>query len=733
MTMKYKSTLTALIVPFASIGSLAQNPFHLKNDSTLQTTQLQDVVVSSNRIAEKRRMASTLVAVVDARTFERTQSNTLAQGLKFQPGIRVETNCQNCGFSQVRINGLEGPYSQILIDSRPVFSALAGVYGLEQLPTNMIERVEVIRGGGSALFGSSAIAGTINIITKEPDGNSATLSHEMRGLGGLHRFENTTNFNASLVAPDRHFGLALFGQTRHRSAYDHDGDGFSEMPLLDGHTLGFRTYFKPTSQLRLTAEYHNMHEFRRGGDRVHVQPHMAFVAEQLEHTNHNASIAASYFSLDARHLIDVYASLMKVDRKSYYGGGDTTMTDLPKRLASYGTTKGLTYLAGAQYAYAFPHLFFMPARLTAGFEYKHDDLDDISGYRTAPIKQAVHTEGIFIQNEWKDERFSLLLGARFDKHSLLRHAIFSPRVNVRYVPTKSLTLRATYSRGFRAPQIFDEDLHVDNAGGELIISANSPHLKEETSHSFSLSADWTQRFGNWQVNLLGEAFYTSLVDAFSFLQKEVTENGKTYTQKLRTNSDGAKVFGTNLEARLSYTSLFNIQAGLTLQSSRWNTAKQWHEDDTYTTRRLYRTPNAYAYFVASFHPTKDFTFSLSGNYTGTMLTGHEIPTEEDGTLTLFNGKPSATIHPERLQHGEGQTVTTYGARTLSTPSFFELGLKASYDLTLFARTTATLYAGVQNIFNAYQSDFDRGPARDSAYTYGPTAPRCFYTGIKLAF
>ncbi len=89
-----------------------------------------------------------------------------ADGLNFQPGVRVENNCQNCGFQQVRINGLEGPYTQILVDSRPIFSAQTGVYGLEQIPANMIERVEIMRGGGSALFGSSAIAGTINIITK---------------------------------------------------------------------------------------------------------------------------------------------------------------------------------------------------------------------------------------------------------------------------------------------------------------------------------------------------------------------------------------------------------------------------------------------------------------------------------------------------------------------------------------------------------------------------------------
>ena len=105
---------------------------------------------------------------MDTKLFESTHATCLAQGLSFQPGVRVEDNCQNCGFTQVRINGLDGHYSQILMDSRPIFSALTGMYGLEQIPANMIERVEVVRRGGSALFGASAIGGTINIITKEP-------------------------------------------------------------------------------------------------------------------------------------------------------------------------------------------------------------------------------------------------------------------------------------------------------------------------------------------------------------------------------------------------------------------------------------------------------------------------------------------------------------------------------------------------------------------------------------
>lgn len=137
--------------------------------------------------------------VVDSKVFESANANNLAQGLVFQPGVRVENNCQNCGFNQVRINGLDGRYSQILIDSRPIMSALAGVYGLEQIPTNMIDRVEVVRGGGSALFGSSAIAGVINIITKEPTTNSVSFSESLGATGFKDIDNNLASMHLSLA------------------------------------------------------------------------------------------------------------------------------------------------------------------------------------------------------------------------------------------------------------------------------------------------------------------------------------------------------------------------------------------------------------------------------------------------------------------------------------------------------------------------------------------------------
>ena len=321
----------------------------LKNGKTLEINiemeedqiALDGVVVSANRSETTRRLSPSLVNVLDAKIFKATNAVNLSQGLNFQPGVRVETNCQNCGFQQVRINGLDGPYTQILIDSRPIFSALSGVYGLEQIPANMIERVEVMRGGGSALFGSSAIAGTINIITKEPLRNSGELGHTFTSIGGSSSFDNNTTMNASLVTENGKAGMYIFGQNRYRAGFDYDGDGFTELPKLKNQTVGFRSYIKTSTYSKLTFEYHHMNEYRRGGNNLDIPPHEADIAEQLEHSIDGGGLKFDLFSKDYKQKLSIFTSAQNTSRDSYYGTN--------KDPNAYGKTTDLTWMAGAQY------------------------------------------------------------------------------------------------------------------------------------------------------------------------------------------------------------------------------------------------------------------------------------------------------------------------------------------------------------------------------------------------
>ena len=552
---------------------------------------LDEVVVSANRNETKRRLAPNLVNVIGGKLFDITQSTCLAQGLNFQPGVRTEDDCQNCGFTQVRINGLDGHYSQILVDSRPVFSSLNGVYGLEQIPANMVDRVEVVRGGGSALFGASAIGGTINIITKEPIRNSASFGHTFMSQGGANSFDNVTTGNVSLVTDDNKAGVYAYGQTRTRQGYDHDGDGYTELPELKSQTFGLSSYLRLSPFSKLSLQYHGIHEFRRGGNKLDQIAHVANVTEQVEHNIQGGGLTYDFFSPDEKNRLSAYFSFQTTARKSYYGGiGEGTEEDIEAAEKAYGTTHDLTYVAGTQYVHSFGKLLFMPSDLTLGAEYNFDGLKDVILGYDRHFKQDVRIGSFFFQNEWKNKQWSFLLGGRLDKHNLMDHVIFSPRANLRFNPTENVNLRLTYAGGFRAPQAFDEDLHVGVVGGERLVTVLADNLKEERSNSFSLSADLYHKFGSVQTNLLIEGFYTDLNNVFALRQLDQPDAQGNTVQE-RYNAYGAKVLGLNIEAKAMFTRWFTLQAGITLQQSHYDKAIAWNDEvPEQKYKKMMRTP-----------------------------------------------------------------------------------------------------------------------------------------------
>lgn len=667
---------------------------------------LDEVVVSANRMETMRRIAPNLVSVADSRLFESTHSTCLAQGLCFQPGVRVENNCQNCGFTQVRINGLDGHYSQILMDSRPIFSALTGVYGLEQIPSSMIERVEIVRGGGSALFGASAIGGTINIITKEPTHNSAEVAHSLMSLGGSNSFENNTTLNASLVTEDNKAGFFVYGQNRYRSGYDHNEDGYTELPNLRNQTVGLRSFLRLNPFSKLTLQYHSINEFRRGGNLLKRPPHESNITEQVEHNINGGGLSYDYFAPDEKNRLNVYFSFQNTDRKSYYGGTGEGITEEDKENAekAYGTTSDLTLVGGAQYIHSFDKLIFLPSDFTVGAEYNYDGLkDDVLAYQRH-MDQKVRIASAFLQNEWKNEQWSFLVGGRVDKHNLVSNAIFSPRVNLRFNPNKNVNFRASYSGGFRAPQAFDEDLHVGIVGGERVVTRLAENLKEERSNSFSVSTDLYHSFGKVQTNLLIEGFYTILDDVFASrkLDKKDAQGNEILE---RYNAYGAKVWGLNLEGKVAFTSWLQLQGGITFQKSRYDEAVEWDENAP-KEKKMMRTPDVYGYFTATVEPIKRLSASLSGTYTGKMLVGRA-----------------------GIEEGPGQRDPL----AITTPDFFVLNMKVAYDIPVYKQITMQINAGIQNITNAYQKDFDKGWNRDSGYIYGPSLPRSYFVGAKISY
>ena len=406
-----------------TVSAEATSVVHFQMEEVSFTTD--EVVVSANRNEVSRKAAPVVVNVMSAKLFETVNSTDLAKSLNFQSGLRVENNCQNCGFPQVRINGLEGPYSQILINSRPIISALSGVYGLEQIPVNMIERVEVVRGGGSALFGANAVGGTINIITKDPINNSFQVASTMSNMNGKS-WEQYMGGNVSLVAKDNSYGIALYETYRNRNPYDADGDGFSELGKLNMNTFGMRAYYRPNYFSRINVEYHTTNEFRRGGNKFNLQPHEADITEQTKHIINSGGVSYDRY-WGEKHKMSVYGSIQHTDRNSYYGA--------QKDMNAYGKTNDLTWVVGGMYVGNMDRCLFAPATFTGGVEYQSNSLHDVmTGYHR-DMQQDVRIAGGFVQNEWRLNRWTMLVGARLDKHNLIDHPIFSPRVNFLYKPS----------------------------------------------------------------------------------------------------------------------------------------------------------------------------------------------------------------------------------------------------------------------------------------------------------
>ena len=652
--------------------------------------QLNSVVVTANRYATKRQEAATIVNVLSPKLFETTAVSCVADALCFQPGLRVENTCSNCGKTDLRINGLQGQYTQILMDSRPVFSSMASVYGLEQVPAAMIDRIEVVRGGGSAVYGANAIAGVVNIITKEPVRNFVNLANTSN-VNERAGYDINTDLNASVMSENRKIGAYIFASHRTRSAYDRDDDGFSEVPQLRTTTAGTRVFFKTSAYSKLTAEYHHTTDYRRGGNKRDEEPHKADIAEQLRHNIDAGSLAFDWFSVDSRHFVSAYSAIQHIGRESYFGAGQDT--------AAYGRSSDLTSNTGLQYRFSYP-CGRMNGDLTVGAEYNYNGLHDrMLGYNR-DMRQNVHVVGAYAQNEWKNTQWSVLIGARLEKHNLLKRVVVNPRATVRYTPIEGLVLRAGYSSGYRAPQAYDEDLHVAAVGGNVSLITLDPDLKPEYSHSATLSLDWYRRFDNLEVNLTGEGFYTYLQDVFY-----LREDGKDAMNNLlftRTNAPGAWVGGINFEGKLSFQlSTFNFQlsAGYTFQRSRYIEAMSW-SPVVAPQKRMLHTPDHYGYLLLDIQPVRDFTISINGKATGSMI----------------------------VPHLKGYALNDEEKKT---PSFWDLGIRLAYDIHLYKHYCLEISGGVKNVLDQFQRDLDKGPDRDANYIYGPTVPRTYFLGLAL--
>lgn len=701
-----KYVIEATYVGYATqtqeIALSADQPIvNLTFDLEEENMVLDEIVVTGTKTFKRQTNSPIIVNVLNSEALDNVQACNLSEGLKFQPGLRVETDCQTCNYTQLRMNGLAGGYSQILINGRPIFSPLTGLYGLEQLPVNMIDRIEVVRGGASSLYGSSAIGGTVNVITKIPTKNSYELNYGYLNINGQTN-DNNLSANATLINEKGKAGASFFVNHRERGFYDHNEDNFSEIPLIENTSFGTNLFFLPADNQKIELSLSNLNEYRFGGEMVDLP---AYETQQSEERTHKVWMgSADYqinFNNDQSALI-TYLAWQHTDRDHYTGVIPDDSIGFQNHIENppYGISKTTTFNAGLQFNHRLNNFLGGKNVLTLGSEYVLDDVfDEIPAYNYL-IDQTTKNLGIFLQSDWEIlPALTLLSGVRMDEHNLVNKTLFSPRASLLYKHKMNTQFRLNYGAGFRAPQAFDADLHIAFAGGGISRVLLDPELAPERSQSWSASVNFDQPAENFIVGFTLEGFYTRLNDAFYLQPIGQDAFGELFEKQ---NGQGATVQGGTLELRANYNRQAQIETGFTLQTSRFDDPVEYI-DGLEGIRDFTRTPNQYGFATLSLTPNDRFSANLNYVFTGSMKVPH------------FSGAPNQLID-----------------EMVDTPVFSEWNTKLAYIFRPQKINTAIeFYGGVKNIFNAYQANFDIGKNRDSNFVYGPAQPRTFFIGMKL--
>ncbi|NOQ22347.1 MAG: TonB-dependent receptor [Candidatus Aegiribacteria sp.] len=613
--------------------------------------------------------------------------------LNMATGVRVENNCQNCNFSQVRIHGLEGQYTQILIDGDPVVSSLAKVYGLEQFPAEMVERIEVVKGGGSALYGGSAVAGVVNLITRRPEETGTMVELEGGYVDGGG--EAGVAFTSTAADMGNVASMVIYGRLRHRKEVDVDSDGFSDIGRLRSESLGGSVFLNPAESSGLTLSGHYIHENRRGGDKIDVPDHLVDVSEGTETWRYGGSVKWEQ-KLSTVFDYSVNISGAYTERFSFYGGlgGEDPSSPDYDPAAGYGFTKNPLVSAQGKCNLQLGNQLF-----SIGVQGTHEQLEDRSfseGIRA--IDETYTDTGVFLQDDisfGSYNQYEILLGARVDDHSQVEGMIFSPRTAMKWRVNPAFTFRGGIATGFNAPQVFDEDLHIEVVGGAPRIIVNADDLREEKSAGYYFSGEYRNVIGDIPVNMVLGGFRTDLKDAFAL--KEVGENEFGELVFERVNESGAHVQGVEAELGVVMGSV-SIIGGITLQEALYNEQVEYFEG--VWSDRIMRTPNVYGNLRLDWEAARNVDVLLAMSYTGSMEVPHDT---EDPVIN--------TVDP---------TVT------------FDADVSWNMESGIL-ENTLTVKAGVKNITNVFQEDLDQGAERDAGYVYGPASPRKITLGLELGF
>ena len=462
----------------------------IQNFSLVSDNSLDEIVVSGNLKPVSKSASSVPVDVYSKSFFKKNPTPSIFESLQNVNGVRPQLNCNVCNTGDIHINGLEGPYTFVLIDGMPIVSGLSTVYGLTGIPQALIQRVEVVKGPASTLFGSEAVGGIINIITKKPS-NSPMLFVDSFSSSWE---EINTDIGFKYNASKKIQGLLGINYFNYQNIIDNNNDNFTDLTLQNRISIFNKLNIERSNNKLFTVAFRYVYEDRWGGE-----------------TNWNKSFRGTDL---------VYGESIYTSRWETFGTYELPTTEnIRLQFSANGHHQDSFYGTDSYKAdqlIAFGQLVYNKKikkkhDLLFGIAYRYTTYDDNTfatsesdGVTNKP--SIIHLPGVFIQDEMNlTNQHKLLIGARYDYNSL-HGTIFSPRVNYKWNSKNNKNiLRFSVGNGFRVANIFTED-HAALSGAREVVFEGE--LSPETSWNANVNYVKKISINNTLVSLDASGFYT---------------------------------------------------------------------------------------------------------------------------------------------------------------------------------------------------------------------------------
>jgi len=444
--------------------------------------ELNEVVVSGTLKPVKRLESAVPVEVYSTVFFKKNPTPSIYEALQNINGVRPQLNCGICNTGDIHINGLEGPYTLILIDGMPIVSSLSTVYGLSGIPNSLVERIEIVKGPASSLYGSEAVGGLINIITKNPT-NAPIFSADYFTTS---YFESNLDLGMKFNAGKKATSILGINYFNYDQVIDKDHDNFTDVTLSERISVFNKWSFKRNNNRLFTIAARGMYEDRWGGD----------VNWEKKYRGGDEIYGESIYTKRGE-LIGSY-QLPFEEKLMLSFSGNVHYQD-----SRYGTT---SYIANQKIGFLQLTWDKKIGRndLLAGIASRYTYYDD----NTPTTKEAESTwlPGIFVQDEITlSPKSQVLLGARYDYNSI-HGSIFTPRFAYRFKANENSIFRLNAGTGFRVVNLFTED-HAALTGSRDVVIAND--LNPEKSINANLNYIQKINFSNGTfIGIETTAFYT---------------------------------------------------------------------------------------------------------------------------------------------------------------------------------------------------------------------------------